>query len=87
VRIYALLGDERVAETAAFAALRADHDAMLAAYRKRRWQAALDQVETCRAQASPVMLGCYALYQKRCADCAADPPPADWDAVFVALTK
>jgi class 3 adenylate cyclase/CHASE2 domain-containing sensor protein len=87
VRIYALLGDERVAETAAFAALRADHDAMLAAYRERRWQAALDQVETCRAQAPPAMLGCYALYQKRCADCAADPPPADWDAVFVALTK
>jgi adenylate cyclase len=87
VRIYALLGDGRVAETAAFAALKADHDAMLAAYRERRWQEALDHVEVCRAQAPPLMLGCYALYEKRCADCAADPPPADWDAVFVALTK
>jgi adenylate cyclase len=87
VRIYALLGDERVAETAAFVTLKADHDAMLTAYRERRWKEALDHAESCRAQAPAGMLGCYALYEKRCSDCAADPPPADWDAVFVALTK
>ena len=86
-RIYALIGDERVATTAAFAALKAEHDAMLVAYRARRWTEALSRVEGCRAQAPPGLLGCYALYEERIAACRANPPPLDWDGVFVALTK
>jgi adenylate cyclase len=87
VRIFALLGDETVAATALFVALKADHDAMLSAYRERRWKEALARLEACRAQAPPSFQGCYALYEKRCSASQADPPPADWDGVFVALTK
>ncbi|HML14721.1 MAG TPA: adenylate/guanylate cyclase domain-containing protein [Xanthobacteraceae bacterium] len=85
--IFALLGDETVEATSAFAALKADHDAMLAAYRGRRWAEALERLEACRAQAPETLQAFYTLYEERIAGFRADPPPADWDGAFVALTK
>ena len=87
VRILALLGDGSVAVSASFVALKADHAAMLAAYRGRHWDEALSLIAACRAQAPASFHGCYALYERRCLACRTDPPPADWDGVFVALTK
>jgi len=34
-----------------------------------------------------VLQGVYELYEERLRDLRADPPPADWDGVFAALTK
>ncbi|MFI5022475.1 MAG: CHASE2 domain-containing protein [Alphaproteobacteria bacterium] len=87
VHIFALLGDETVEATSAFAALKADHDAMLAAYRGRRWAEALDRLEACRAQAPETLQAFYTLYEERIAGFRSAPPPADWDGAFVALTK
>ncbi|HXM69760.1 MAG TPA: adenylate/guanylate cyclase domain-containing protein, partial [Thermoanaerobaculia bacterium] len=87
VHIHALVGDETIEATSAFAALKADHAAMLAAYRARRWAEALELIEACRAQAPETLQTFYALYEARIANFRADPPPADWDGVFVALTK
>jgi adenylate cyclase len=87
VRIYYLLGDETARSTAAFGALEAAHDAMIAAYRRQDWSEALEQLEPCRAQAPEELRDVYELYEQRIIDLRAAPPPADWDGVFAALTK
>ena len=87
VHIYALIGDGSVKETVAFAALKADHDALIAAYRGRRWAEARKHIGACRAQAPEMMQAFYTLYQERIAGFETEPPPADWDGAFVALTK
>jgi adenylate cyclase len=87
VRIHALVGDESVAANPAFAALKAEHAALIAAYRRMDWRAARGHLEACRAQAPELMQPFYALYAERIAGFEADPPPADWDGVYVALTK
>jgi adenylate cyclase len=87
VRIFFLLGDESARSTDAFASLEASHDAMIAAYRAQQWNAALEHLESCRSQAPEEMRGVYELYETRITDLRADPPPADWDGVFAALTK
>ena len=87
VRIFFLLGDESVRSTDAFASLEAAHEAMMAAYRAQRWDAALDHLDSCRSQAPAVLEGVYELYETRLTDLRADPPPKDWDGVFAALTK
>ncbi len=87
VHIFALVGDAGIAANSAFAALKADHDAMLAAYRERRWAEACRYLEACSSQAPETLQALYTLYEGRIARFRAEPPPADWDGVFVALTK
>ncbi len=87
VHIYALLGDEREAVDPAFSALSVTHDAMLAAYRGRNWAEARRHLEASRTAAPEMMEKFYALYDKRIAAFESEPPPSDWDGVFVALTK
>ncbi len=87
VHIYALVGDETAAIDPAFSALTVQHDAMLAAYRAQNWPEARARLATCRERAPDLMRGFYELYAERIAAFEADPPPAGWDGVFVALTK
>lgn len=87
VHIYALVGDEREAVDPAFSSLTVTHDAMMAAYRARNWPEAHRYLDLSRAAAPDLMQKFYALYEKRIAAFEAEPPPADWDGVFVALTK
>ena len=87
VHIHALVGDEHAAVDPAFSSLTVTHDAMLAAYRSRNWAEARRHLETSRTNAPELMQKFYALYDKRIAAFEAEPPPADWDGVFVALTK
>jgi adenylate cyclase len=86
-RIFFLLGDETTATTSAFAALETAHNAMIDAYRGRRWAEALERLETCRAQAPEILQSLYQLYEERITDFRQAPPPLDWDGVYAALTK
>ncbi|HLY47532.1 MAG TPA: adenylate/guanylate cyclase domain-containing protein, partial [Stellaceae bacterium] len=86
VRIYGLLGDAEYARSPEFVGLAATHAAMLACYRAQNWAAARGAL--CRCRAADVRLSeLYQLYDERIACFAASPPAADWDGVFVALTK
>jgi adenylate cyclase len=60
------------------------HEA-LALYRARRWDEALRLLEELDREAPGD--GPVALYRRRAAALRADPPPADWDGVFVAESK
>ncbi len=86
-RIFFLLGDEAIAATSAFAALKNAHDAMIGAYRGREWAEGLAQLETCRTQAPEILQPVYQLYEERIVNFRESPPPADWDGVYAALTK
>lgn len=86
VRIYTLLGDAAMAQSAGFAAHRAHHDRMLAQYRAQDWAAAEAALAECRAF-DPDLAGFYDVYAERIAHFRLNPPGPDWDGVFVAETK
>ena len=87
VRIYAVVGDGSAALSPDFAALKRDHAAMLAAFRSQHWAEAARHLAACREAAPAALAALLALYAERIAAFSASPPPADWDGVYVALTK
>jgi len=60
------------------------HEA-LARYRARRWEEALRLLDALAREAPAD--GPIALYRRRARALLADPPPEDWDGVFVAESK
>ncbi|TAL01089.1 MAG: adenylate/guanylate cyclase domain-containing protein [Rhodospirillaceae bacterium] len=93
VRIFTLVGDEPVAKTADYLALKIVHDQMLAAYRNQRWDEAdakIAEAHTITARASGLihqMAHFYDIYAERVAEYRAHPPGPNWDAVYVATSK
>lgn len=86
--VYALIGDETVAEGEAFRAFLAGHEAMLLAYRAQAWDEAQGLLDRWEAAAERFGLGkLYALYRGRIAAYRLTPPPADWDGVYGATEK
>ncbi|MGE4219201.1 MAG: adenylate/guanylate cyclase domain-containing protein, partial [Alphaproteobacteria bacterium] len=86
VTIFGLLGDKAMLESEEFKRLQAEHDRMIAAYRRQDWNACEMHMQAARANPlAPADL--YELYAERIAAFRANPPPADWDGVFVATTK
>ena len=87
VQIYALVGDDEHAQEAGFLQLKAEHEAMITAYRRQDWKTGLQHLERCRDIAPPLMMGLYELYEERIASYLEAPPPVGWDGVYVALSK
>lgn len=65
----------------------ARHSALLDAYRRRDWQAALGLLEDPVLAGERDMAPVYGLFRERIAEMQVEPPPADWDGVFVANEK
>ncbi len=86
VRIYTLLGDPSFARSAEFIALSEAHAAMLACYRAQDWSGARAALTQCQGRDARLD-GLYRLYEERLDYFTANPPAADWDGVFVALSK
>ncbi|HEX3860072.1 MAG TPA: adenylate/guanylate cyclase domain-containing protein [Stellaceae bacterium] len=63
------------------------HAALLDAYRRRDWQAALGLLEDPVLAAEHDMAGLYGLFRDRITQMQIESPPADWDGVFVAHEK
>lgn len=87
VRIHTGLGDEAVAASNSYRALKPLHEAMLAAYRAQDWTAAEAALAQARATAPDSLGAFYDVYAARIAEYRASPPPADWDGVHVAGSK
>ena len=88
VHIYALLGDDKVAEGNAYKALNSTNDEMLAAYRGQEWHKAREKIAACREIMDGYDLSIlYDLYEERITEYEANPPGPDWDGVFIATTK
>jgi adenylate cyclase len=86
--VHALVGDEALAGSPAFAAFADAHVRMLVDYRARRW----DETEARIAEQSPAAAGyglarLYARYSNAVAAYRESPPPHDWDGVATAREK
>jgi adenylate cyclase len=87
VRIYTLLGDATVAQSADFVELAQHHATMLSDYRAQDWAGTLAALAECRGR-DVRLEPLYDLYETRIAYYRDhDPPGPDWDGVFVAETK
>ena len=87
LRIFALAGDQAMAESETFVQLKTEHDTMLTAYRARDWDAADGALARCRQTDDGPFSGVYDLYESRIAEFRQRCPGSDWDGVYVALTK
>jgi adenylate cyclase len=86
ISIYALLGRPANAQRPEFKDFVWRHDAMLQAYRERRWEEAEAYIAQC-LERMPVLENLYDLYRDRIEGFRLSPPPPEWDGVFVALRK
>ena len=87
VRIFTIAGRPDDAASEAFKAWRADHEAMLKAYRAKDWDDAEALIDRLEGRAGGTLDTLYGLYRERLAIFREAPPPADWDGVFVATSK
>jgi adenylate cyclase len=95
VRIFTLVGEPEIAVTPGFENLAALHEAMLVAYRDRRFEDAISLAEKAQGcipegLALDSLHGLnffYELYVDRAKGFIAEPPPEDWDGVFIAESK
>jgi adenylate cyclase len=65
----------------------ARHEALLAAYRRRDWNAALGMLDDPRLRKEPGMAAVYDVFRERIAELQVDSLPEDWDGVYVAHEK
>jgi len=68
----------------------AKHDEMLSIYKAQKWDDAEAMLPQCNELALALgidLSGLYELYSERLALYKWDPPPAEWDGVFVATSK
>ncbi|MGZ8305475.1 MAG: CHASE2 domain-containing protein [Allosphingosinicella sp.] len=86
--IFALLGDESLAQSPVFKAFATCHAGLLAAYRTRRWDEAEQAVSQHEGTAADYGLAkLYARYRASIRACRETAPGEDWDGVTIAETK
>lgn len=87
VKVFNLVGDNNVAQSADFKAWATAHNAMLAGYRIADFNCAAQDLKTAREAAGGRLSAYYDLYAARIADLMKNPPAAGWDGVFEATSK
>ncbi|HEX9718484.1 MAG TPA: hypothetical protein VGA59_02035, partial [Ramlibacter sp.] len=88
LHVYALMGDPELAKRPDFVKAKETVDTMLAAYRSQQWDKAEALIKELRVIGEPFHLDYLCeLYEGRIAAYRIDPPPADWDGVFIATSK
>ena len=91
VHIFSLLGRPEMKASAEFNALVPTHNEMIATYRSMDFVRAEELLAQVRELAKPLMGEglevLYDLYTERLEEFKVNPPPADWDGVFVATSK
>lgn len=86
--LYALLGDEILAQDPAFVAFSIDHAALLTAYRARDWRRSRRLLKMLSAPAETFGMGqAHALMAKRIAAFGKSDPGPGWDGTFEASEK
>lgn len=92
VRIFALLGDETLAQDKGFLAFLETYQHMLAAYRAQQFDKAAAQLQEVRKHYVSLsgkfaLEGVLELYEERLKEFQQHPPAKDWDGVYIATSK
>jgi adenylate cyclase len=86
--IYAIAGREDVMLSGAFQRLRNVTIEMLACYRSRDWQGALDAIDRGRrSEDADTLEKLFKLYEVRIKEFQVNPPPEGWTGAYALLTK
>ena len=85
-RIFALLGDEKVAQDQSFIDFKSEHDEMIALYQSGEFKKAKLIAQKHKRNNVFGLDDLYKLYNDRCADLIKNPPKS-WDGIFTATTK
>jgi len=86
--IYAIAGREDIAHSDRFQRLRNLTVEMLACYRSRDWDGALEAIERGRkADEADDLKRLFDLYEARILNYKKNPPPPDWNGAYALLTK
>jgi len=86
--IYTIVGRAEVARTSEFQSLQDLWGRLLNCYRVQDWSGADEMVDRCRPLCGKFGLGELAnLYHERISQFRINPPPEDWNGIFVAQTK
>lgn len=86
IAIFALLGDQTLANSEKFKSLASAQSRFLSAYMSQNWNDAGLHLTSCR-QHAPELGILHDIYTARIADYRKAPPPQDWDGAYVALLK
>ncbi|MEL7430751.1 MAG: adenylate/guanylate cyclase domain-containing protein, partial [Pseudomonadota bacterium] len=90
IRMFALAGDEEMARHEGFAEFRALNSAMIASYRTQQWEDALETLEALEETGEDLGLPVteyLLIYEARISEYQTNPPGADWDGVYTAMSK
>ncbi|WP_135078176.1 adenylate/guanylate cyclase domain-containing protein [Terasakiella sp. SH-1] len=90
VRIYSVLGDDKIAQKSLFTDYAKHHGELLVHYRNQEWAKVREMIVTANQMIDELGMdhhGLYDLYEDRMLAYETSPPGADWDGVFVATTK
>ena len=87
VRVFGLLGDDKVAGEVWFRAVSEAQAAMLKAYRSADWPRTTALLALCKRAAEGRFEMLWTLYETRIAEMRETEVPADWDGVTIARTK
>jgi adenylate cyclase len=95
VRLFTLVGEPEIGASEGFVALRREHEAMVAAYRGRDFEAAIALADRARALVPDGLVldsvhgleFLYDLYVERSRRFLVEPPPEGWTGEFVADSK
>ena len=90
VRIFALAGDIEHNKSTEFQELKNSNDKMLQTYRTKNWDDSEKQIADLRIKAKSAGIDLdvlYDLYEERIEEYRKNPPPTEWDGVFVATSK
>ncbi|MDV7338743.1 adenylate/guanylate cyclase domain-containing protein [Terasakiella sp. A23] len=90
VRIFSVLGDDKVAQKPDFIEYAKHHAELLLAYRDQQWAKVREMIKVGNQMIDGLKMehhGLYDLYEERMQDYEKNPPGPDWDGVFIATTK
>lgn len=90
VKIFALLGDEKLATDKKFEELCERFSEVLSLYREQKWHEAINLITICRNLSHQGKLhigGLFSLYEERIEQYLLNPPRDKWDGVFEATSK
>ncbi len=86
IAIFALLGDEKMANSQNFKSLLETQALLLSTFREQNWDEAEAHLKTCRDLA-PDLKVLFDIYASRITEYRNTPPPENWNGAYIALTK